>query len=55
MLSASPQIHTPADEPVDQSVLDRAAQSVGHMFRDRVAATPDRPAYLLDQLDQRDR
>ena len=43
MLSASPQIHTPADEPVDQSVLDREAQSVGHMFRDRVAASPDRP------------
>jgi long-chain acyl-CoA synthetase len=46
MLSASPQIHTPADEPVDQSVLDRESQSVGHMFRDRVAASPDRPAYL---------
>ena len=46
MLSASPQIHTPADEPVDQSVLDREAQSVGHMFRNRIAASPDRPAYL---------
>ena len=46
MLTASPQIHTPADEPVDQSVLDNEAQSVGHMFRDRVAASPDRPAYL---------
>ena len=46
MLSASPQINTPADEPVDQSVLDNEAQSVGHMFRTRVAASPDRPAYL---------
>ena len=46
MLTASPQIHTPADEPVDQSVLDSEARSVGHMFRDRVSATPDRPAYL---------
>ena len=46
MLSASPQINTPADEPVDQSVLSNEAQSVGHMFRDRVAASPDRPAYL---------
>ena len=43
MLSASPQIHTPADEPVDQSVLDRAAESVGHMFRNRVVGHP-RPA-----------
>ena len=41
-----PQIHTPADEPVDQSVLERRAQSVGHLFRDRVAASPDRPAFL---------
>jgi long-chain acyl-CoA synthetase len=46
MLTASPQIHTPADEPVDQSVLDSEARSVGHMFRDRVSASPDRPAYL---------
>ena len=46
MLTASPQIHSPADEPVDQSVLDNQAQSVGHLFRDRVAATPDRPAFM---------
>ena len=46
MLTASPQIHSPADEPVDQSVLDREAQSVGHMFRNRIAASPDQPAYL---------
>ena len=45
MLSASPQIHTPADEPVDQSVLDREAQSVGHMFR-RPHRRQPRPAGL---------
>ena len=50
MLTASPQIHTPADEPVDQSVLDNEAQSVGHLFRDRVAASPDRPAYLYAKV-----
>ncbi|MFQ6170318.1 AMP-dependent synthetase/ligase [Oryzobacter sp. R7] len=46
MLTASPQIHAPADEPVDQSVLEQRATSVGHLFRDRVAATPDRPAFM---------
>jgi long-chain acyl-CoA synthetase len=46
MLTASPQIHTPADEPVDSSLLEHRAQSVGHLFRERVARTPDRPAYL---------
>ncbi|HEU5240467.1 MAG TPA: long-chain fatty acid--CoA ligase [Ornithinibacter sp.] len=46
MLTASPQIHAPTDEPVDQSVLENRAQSVGHLFRDRVAATPDRAAFM---------
>jgi long-chain acyl-CoA synthetase len=46
MVTASPQIHSPAEEPVDQSALADQAQSVGHLFRDRVAATPDRPAFL---------
>lgn len=46
MLTATPQINAPGDEPVDHSVLDHRAQSVGHLFRDRVAATPDRPAFL---------
>ena len=46
MLTASPQINTPADEPVDQSIIDNEAQSVGHLFRDRVSATPDGAAYL---------
>ena len=46
MLTASPQINTPADEPVDQSIIDNEAQSVGHLFRNRVSATPDGAAYL---------
>ncbi len=46
MLTASPQIHAPADEPVDQSVLENRAQSVGHLFRNRVTATPDRAAFM---------
>ncbi|WP_392542516.1 AMP-dependent synthetase/ligase [Oryzobacter telluris] len=46
MLTASPQIHAPSDEPVDHAVLENRAQSVGHLFRDRVTATPDRPAFL---------
>ncbi|MGL4745810.1 MAG: AMP-dependent synthetase/ligase [Dermatophilaceae bacterium] len=36
---------TAADERVDHSALDAQAQSVGHLFRDRVAATPDAPAF----------
>ena len=35
-----------ADRNVDQAVLDNRAPSVGALFRDRVQATPDRPAYL---------
>jgi long-chain acyl-CoA synthetase len=45
MLTAQPQIHAPADEPVDQGVLENRAQSVAHLFRERVAATPDRDAF----------
>ncbi len=46
MLTAQPQIHAPADEPVDHGVLDHLADSVAHLFRDRVAATPDRAAFI---------
>ncbi|KRE61615.1 AMP-dependent synthetase/ligase [Nostocoides sp. Soil756] len=46
MLRATPQIHSPADEPIDQNVLDGRAASVGHLFRDRVAASAERPAFL---------
>jgi long-chain acyl-CoA synthetase len=46
MTTAQPQIHAPTDEPVDHAVLDNRAQSVAHLFRDRVAATPDAAAYI---------
>ena len=46
MLTAVSQIHSPAEEPVEMSLVDHRAESVGALFRDRVAATPDRPAYL---------
>ena len=46
MTTAQPQIHAPADEPVDHKILEDRAQSVGHLFRDRVAATPDGAAFL---------
>ncbi|HYN30564.1 MAG TPA: long-chain fatty acid--CoA ligase [Dermatophilaceae bacterium] len=46
MLTASPQIHTPTDEPIDPALLEHRARSVGHLFRERVARTPDQPAYL---------
>ncbi|GAA2036483.1 AMP-dependent synthetase/ligase [Terrabacter terrae] len=35
-----------ADRTVDQEVLDGRAPSVGALFRNRVRATPDAPAYL---------
>ncbi|MGO4597910.1 AMP-dependent synthetase/ligase [Terrabacter sp. 2RAF25] len=35
-----------ADRHVDQNVLDGRAPSVGALFRSRVRATPDAPAYL---------
>ena len=35
-----------ADRPVDESILDQRAPSVGALFRRRVEATPDAPAYL---------
>ena len=46
MHRVTPQINTPADEPVDHTVLEQRAQSVAHLFRDRVAASADRPAFL---------
>jgi long-chain acyl-CoA synthetase len=36
-----------ADRVVDESVLDQRAPSVGALFRRRVEATPDAPAYLF--------
>ena len=35
-----------ADRAVDESILDQRAPSVGALFRQRVEATPDAPAYL---------
>ncbi|MGB7817507.1 MAG: long-chain fatty acid--CoA ligase [Ornithinibacter sp.] len=46
MSTAPTQIPTPADEPVDTALMEGRAQSVGHLFRNRVAATPDRDAYI---------
>ncbi|GGL40442.1 long-chain fatty acid--CoA ligase [Phycicoccus endophyticus] len=46
MHRVTPQFHTPADEPVDHAVLEHRAASVGHLLRDRVAATPHAPAFL---------
>ena len=39
------QVTTPADEDLDRIYLDDRAQSVGHMFRDRVKKTPNKVAY----------
>lgn len=47
MPSATPQIHTAADEPIDQRILDERSPSVAHLFRDRVAASPDKTAFMV--------
>ncbi|HHU08986.1 MAG TPA: long-chain fatty acid--CoA ligase [Intrasporangiaceae bacterium] len=44
--------HLPSDEPIDQRVLTERVPSVGHLFRDRVAATPDGPAYLYPDANE---
>lgn len=44
-MTVAPQVHSPADEPIDEAALHNPAPSVGHLYRDRVAATPDREAY----------
>ncbi len=46
MSTSTPQVTHPAAEPVDRSVIDNRAVSVGHMFRDRVRATPEGTAFL---------
>ena len=45
MPSATPQTHSPADEAVDHRLIEERAASVGHLFRQRVAKTPDSPAF----------
>ena len=42
---------TLADRRVDESILDQRAPSVGALFRRRVEATPDAPAYLYFKGD----
>ncbi|WP_299441914.1 long-chain fatty acid--CoA ligase [uncultured Phycicoccus sp.] len=46
MTGSIQQIHSPADEPVDQAILEGRAASVAHLFRDRVSASPDRTAFM---------
>ncbi|MEO7423284.1 MAG: long-chain fatty acid--CoA ligase [Ornithinibacter sp.] len=46
MSTAPTQIKTPADEQIDQALLEHRAQSVAHLFRERVAASPDRPGFI---------
>ncbi len=46
MSTAPTQIQTPADEQINPAILENRSQSVGHLFRDRVAKTPDSPAFI---------
>jgi long-chain acyl-CoA synthetase len=39
--------HVPSDEKYDESLLKNRAPSVGHLFRNRVAETPDATAFLF--------
>lgn len=50
MPSAHPQVHSPAEEPIDESVLQHQSQSAAHMYRDRVAATPNGQAYQYAEV-----
>lgn len=46
MVTASPQIANPAAEPIDHSIIEGRADSVAHLFRNRVAATPNAGAFM---------
>ncbi|NLW98407.1 MAG: long-chain fatty acid--CoA ligase [Actinomycetales bacterium] len=46
------QILVPSDEKFDESLLTSRYQSVGHLFRDRVAQTPDGPAYMYPDANE---
>ena len=50
MPSAHPQVHSPAEEPIDESVLQHQSQSAAHLYRDRVAATPNGQAYQYAEV-----
>ncbi|WP_202865332.1 AMP-dependent synthetase/ligase [Ornithinimicrobium sufpigmenti] len=41
-----------ADETYDETILQNRAPSVGHLFRDRVAKSPDRDAFLYPDGEQ---
>ena len=47
MAPAAQQFTTPADEPVNQAVIDNRAPSVAHLFRSRVEASEHEVAYQL--------
>ncbi|MGL5927344.1 MAG: AMP-dependent synthetase/ligase [Dermatophilaceae bacterium] len=49
-MASAVHLTTSADEPVDHTALDSQAQSVGHLFRHRVAATPDTAAFLYAEV-----
>ena len=38
-------LNSPTEEDVNHAVLENQAQSLGHLFRDRVTKTPDAIAY----------
>ncbi|GAB3111879.1 AMP-dependent synthetase/ligase [Janibacter alkaliphilus] len=44
-MTAPTRVNLPADEPYDEQVLADPAQSVAHLLRDRVAATPGNRAF----------
>src|SRR5690606_36076491 len=46
------QTHVPSDEKIDASLLTDRAQSVGHLFRDRVAQTPDGQAFMYPDANE---
>lgn len=45
IVTAPTRVNLPADEPYDEQVLASPAQSVAHLLRDRVAATPGNRAF----------
>ena len=45
-------LHVPSDEKYDKSLLTNRAQSVGHLFRNRVAETPDGKAFLYPDASE---
>jgi long-chain acyl-CoA synthetase len=50
--SPTQQFRTPADEPIDETILTERAPSVGHLFRQRVEADPTGAAYLFTRGEE---